>query len=575
MRVWAPKAKRVELVVGEERRVMAAEAEGWWRALEPPVHGEDYAFLLDGQGPFPDPRSPWQPSGVEGPSRQFDHNRFSWQDQGWQAPPLAAAVIYELHIGTFTPEGTFAAAGAKLDHLLELGITHIELMPVATFSGPRGWGYDGVDLYAPHPAYGTPEELKALVDTCHRRGLAVVLDVVYNHLGPAGNYLGRFGPYFTDHYRTPWGEAVNFDGADSDPVRRFFIDNALMWLRDSHFDGLRLDAVHAIFDRSALHFLEQLAAEVKTLEGESRRHLVVIAESDLNDPRLVRPPEVGGYGLTAMWNEDFHHALHAALTGEKHGYYADFGGLAPLAKVLRQGQVYDGSYSPYRRRCHGRPLDDLAGRRQVAFLQNHDQVGNRAKGERLSQLLSLAQLKLGAALLLTAPFVPLLFQGEEWGAEPPFLYFTSHPDPELAAAVSQGRQREFAAFGWSPAEIPDPQEPSTFAASQLDWQQPEHQPHAELLSWYRRLIRLRRTTPALNDDRPGQVQTEFDEEQQWLTLRRGPLLVAANFAAETRLIPLPPMDEPKILLASPAAPVHNEDSLTLAGHGVAILVTVQ
>jgi len=354
-------------------------------------------------------------------------------------------------------------------------------------------------------------------------------------------------------------------------VRRFFIDNALMWLRDYHFDGLRLDAVHAIFDCSAIHFLEQLAAEVKTLEAELNRHLLVIAESDLNDPRLVRPPEVGGYGLAAMWNEDFHHALHAALTGEQQGYYADFGGLAPLAKVLRQGQVYDGCYSSYRRRRHGRPVGDLAGRRQVAFLQNHDQVGNRAKGERLTQLLSLAQLKLGAALLLTAPFVPLLFQGEEWGASTPFLYFTAHPDPELAAAVSRGRQREFAAFGWSSAEIPDPQEPATFAASQLNWSEPEQQPHAELLVWYRQLIRLRRGIPALNDDRPGQVEATFDEQRQWLRVRRGPLLVAANFAAEARRLPLPPATARQTLLSSPVAPEYDGDIILLPGHGVAVL----
>lgn len=571
LRLWAPAAQRVELLVANRRQVMSAEKKGWWRIAQTLEHGEDYTFWLDGEGPFPDPRSPWQPAGVEGPSRHLDHGRFTWHDQSWQAPPLAAAVIYELHIGTFTAEGTFLAVIEKLDHLLKLGVTHIELMPVATFSGPRGWGYDGVDLYAPHPAYGAPEELKALVDACHRRGLAVLLDVVYNHLGPKGNYLGRFGPYFTDRYRTPWGEAVNFDGADSEPVRRFFIDNALMWLRDYHFDGLRLDAVHAIFDRSAIHFLEQLAAEVKTLEAELNRHLVVIAESDLNDPRLVRPPEVGGYGLAAMWNEDFHHALHAALTGEKQGYYVDFGGLAPLAKVLRQGQVYDGCYSSYRRRRHGRPVVDLAGRRQVAFLQNHDQVGNRAKGERLAQLLSLAQLKLGAALLLTAPFVPLLFQGEEWGASTPFLYFTAHPDPELAAAVNRGRQREFAAFGWPSAEIPDPQEPATFAASQLNWSELDQQPHAELLAWYRELIRLRRTVPALNNDRPGQVRTEFDERQQWLVVRRDSLLVAVNFAAESRRLPLPRMSESRIVLASPAAPDHDKESLILAGHGVAIL----
>ncbi len=551
---------------------MIAEADGWWRAEAAPGHGEDYALLLDGQGPFPDPRSPWQPAGIDGPSRRLDHHRFAWHDQGWQAPPLAAAVIYELHIGTFTPRGTFTAVIERLDHLLELGITHIELMPVAEFSGSRGWGYDGVDLYAPHHAYGTPDELKTLVDACHGRGLAVLLDVVYNHLGPAGNYLGRFGPYFSDRHRTPWGEAVNFDGPESDPVRRFFIDNALMWLRDYHCDGLRLDAVHAIFDNSARHFLEQLATEVGELEAALGRHLLVIAESDLNDPRLVRPPAAGGHGLDAMWNEDFHHALHTALTGESQGYYADFGGLAPLAKVLRQGQVYDGRYSVYRRRCHGRSAADLSGHRQVACLQNHDQVGNRARGERLSQLLNPEQLKLGAALLLTAPFVPLLFQGEEWGAATPFLYFTAHADPELAAAVRRGRRREFAAFGWQPKEIPDPQDPETFTASRLDWSEVSGEQQIELLAWYRQLIRLRRTIPALNDGRTDRVKVDFAAEQQWLRLRRGPLTLLGNFAAQTGRVPLPePSSGQRLLLTSHPAAALAGDSFILPGHGVAIL----
>ena len=571
-RIWAPKAEKVELLSGGRRRAMEAEADGWWRAVESPGHGEDYALLLDGQGPFPDPRSPWQPNGIDGPSRRLDHSRFVWRDQGWQAPPLAAAVIYELHIGTFTPQGTFKAASKRLDHLRELGITHIELMPVAEFSGVRGWGYDGVDLYAPHHAYGSPEELKTLVDACHGRGLAVLLDVVYNHLGPAGNYLSRFGPYFTDRYRTPWGEAVNFDGPESDPVRRFFIDNALMWLRDYHFDGLRLDAVHAIFDSSARHFLEQLAAEVKELEAALGRHLVVIAESDLNDPRLVRPPAVGGYGLDAMWNEDFHHALHTALTGESRGYYADFGGLAPLAKVLGRGQVYDGCYSAYRRRRHGRPAADLSGHRQVACLQNHDQVGNRARGERISQLLTREQLKLGAALLLTAPFVPLLFQGEEWGAATPFLYFTAHDDPELAAAVRRGRRREFAAFGWPPEEIPDPQDPATFAASKLDWSEASGEQQAELLAWYRQLIRLRRSIPALNDGRLDRLRVDFSEEQQWLRLQRGPLTLLCNFAAQPRRLPLPaPAADLRLLLASHPTAAFANDTFTLPGHGTALL----
>jgi maltooligosyltrehalose trehalohydrolase len=422
--VWAPGKNTVEVEARGRRYAMTPRENGWWLA-ELPLDGTfDYAFVVDGGEPLPDPRSRWQPSGIHGLSRMVDHGVFHWTDQRWQAPPLAAAVIYELHIGTFTPAGTFGAAIDKLDHLAELGVTHVELMPVAEFSGSRGWGYDGVDLFAPHHAYGGPEKLKRLIDACHARGLAVILDVVYNHLGPAGNYLSRFGPYFTDRYATPWGQAVNFDDAGSDQVRRFVCDNALMWLRDYHFDALRIDAVHAIYDSSALHILEQLAAEVAALAAQSARHLALIAESDLNDPRIVRPRAVGGYGIDAQWSDDFHHALHTVLTGERSGYYADFGTLADLAKALERAFVYDGRYSRFRRRAHGRSREGLSGHNFLGYLQNHDQVGNRARGERSSDLMSVGRLKIAAALVMTAPFIPLLFQGEEWGASAPFLYFT-------------------------------------------------------------------------------------------------------------------------------------------------------
>jgi maltooligosyltrehalose trehalohydrolase len=537
LRVWAPKATTVEVNLGGRRRPMGREDGGWWQA-EVAEAGTDYAFVLDGSAPLPDPRSPWQPAGIHGASRTVDHAAFAWTDQAWRPPPLSSAIIYELHIGTFTPEGTFAAAIERLDHLVALGITHVELMPVAEFSGRRGWGYDGVDLYAPHHAYGGPEGLKRLVDACHARGLAVILDVVYNHLGPAGNHLGRFGPYFTDRYRTPWGDAVNLDGRGSSEVRRFLIENALAWLRDYHFDGLRVDAVHAIVDTSAIHFIEELCSEVRGLEAEIARPFVLIAESDLNDPRIVRPVEIGGYGFDAQWNEDFHHALHAALTGERGGYYADFGSLADLAKSLERGFVYDGCYSTYRDRKHGRPPAGLSGHRFIGCLQNHDQIGNRAKGERTSHLLSPAQLKVGAALVLASPFVPMLFQGEEWGASTPFLYFTDHRQPDLAKAVREGRRREFAAFGWKPEEVPDPQDAETFARSRLDWSEIEREPHRSLLDWHRDLIRLRRRPPSLCDGRLDRLHVRFDEKERWLAIERGEVTVACNLSDRACVVPM-------------------------------------
>lgn len=571
VRVWAPEVGRMALECAGQRRAMTREADGWWSVAAPElVHGTDYAFRVDEDGPFPDPRSPWQPYGVHGASRWVEHGRFEWRDTGWQPPPLASAVIYELHVGTFTPDGTFEAAIARLDHLKALGITHVELMPVAEFPGTRGWGYDGVNLFAPHHAYGGPDGLKRLVDACHRKGLAVLLDVVYNHLGPSGNYLGRFGPYFTDAYRTPWGDAVNFDRACSDPVRRFFLDNARMWLEDYHFDGLRIDAVHAIVDTSARHFLEELAGEVRALKAQLGRHLVLIAESDLNDPRVVRAPEIGGYGLDAQWNEDFHHALHAILTGEHDGYYEDFGSVADLVAALTRGLVYDGRYSRYRRRSHGRPATGLAGRRFVGCLQNHDQVGNRALGERSAQLLSAGLLRVGAALVLMAPFVPLLFQGEEWGAETPFLYFTEHDDPALAEAVREGRRREFAAFGWDPGRIPDPQAAETFLRSRLDWTQPMREPYAAVLQWYRDLIALRRTHPAFGDDRLEQLTVHYDESERWLMMQRGALRVACNLGAAPRRLACPTDRHPRILLASDPETSLTPEGIQLPAESVAI-----
>jgi maltooligosyltrehalose trehalohydrolase len=518
LRAWAPRPSRLELAAGGGRIPARAVERGWWAAgADVPDQGADYSWVVDGE-PLPDPRSPWQPAGVHGPSRTVDHAAFAWSDAGWRCPPLRDLVMYELHVGTFSPEGTFDGVIDKLDHLAALGVNAIELMPVAEFAGDRGWGYDGVDLYAAHHTYGGPEGFKRLVDASHRRGIAVVLDVVYNHLGPEGNYLGRFGPYFTDRYSTPWGQAVNLDGADSDEVRDFFIENAITWCRDYHVDGLRLDAVHAIIDTSAVHLLEELRLRVPA-------DRFVIAESDLNDPRLVESPERGGYGLDAQWADDFHHALHAVLTGEQSGYYADFGSLEQLAAALRGPYVYAGHYSRHRRRRHGRP-HRLPGDRFVVCSQNHDQVGNRARGERLAALTTFGRLKMAAALVLCSPFIPLLFMGEEWAASTPFIFFSSHGDPQIARATTRGRVEEFESFGWDPAEVPDPQDPVTYERSKLRWDEVAQDSHAEMLDWYKKLIRLRRTVPELRDGRLDTVDVRVSGRK--FELRRGPVIVRCD-----------------------------------------------
>ena len=537
--VWAPLPKKVEAEVAGTRHAMHRGTDGWWLAeVRSAGAGTDYGFVLDGAGPFPDPRSAWQPHGVHGLSRLVDHTAFEWSDDGFRAAPLSNAVIYELHIGSFTPEGTFDTAIGRLEHLVQLGITHVEVMPVNTFPGEHGWGYDGVGLFAPQQTYGGPDGLKRFINACHVRGLAVLLDVVYNHLGPSGNYLGKFAAYFTERHQTPWGPAVNFDGPDNAEVRRFFCDNALMWLRDYHFDGLRLDAVHAIVDTSAQPILAQLAREVEQLSIQLDRPLVLIAESDLNDPRLVRPASCGGFGLDAQWSDDFHHALHTALTGERSGYYKDFNGMTDLAKALKQAYVYDGCHSRHRGRRHGQPPEGLNGHCFLAYAQNHDQVGNRAQGERLSQLVNAGRLKIAAALVLTSPFVPLIFQGEEWAAGSPFQYFTDHPEPELAHEVREGRRREFADFGWQPGEVPDPQARETFERSKLRWDEVGNGLHAEMLAWHQGLIQLRRTEPALADGALENVTVRFDEAAQWLVLERGPLAVICNLAPQAQSIEL-------------------------------------
>jgi maltooligosyltrehalose trehalohydrolase len=572
LRVWAPSAKEVSTDIRGVRIPLSCSSGGWWEVETPlATHGNDYWIVLDGKKPIPDPRSPWQPYGIEGPSRFLDHSLFSWSDGAWQSPPLSAALIYELHVGTFTPEGTFEGIERSLDHLVDLGVSYIELMPVNGFPGSRGWGYDGVNLYAPHEAYGGPESLKRLLNACHRRGVGVILDVVYNHLGPTGNYLDWFGPYYTGRYKTPWGEAINFDGPGSDEVRRFFCDNALMWMRDYHFDGLRIDAVHTIFDNSALHILEQLASEVHELESQVGRHLFLIAESDLNNPRIIQRPEIGGYGIDVQWNDDFRHSLHTVLTGERNGYHGDFGTLTDLAKVLKEVYVYDGRYSEYRHRRHGRPFRGLSGHPFLGYLQNHDQVGNRALGERSSQLMGPGRLKIAAALILTSPFTPMLFQGEEWGASTPFQYFTDHGDPELGRAVIKGRREEFAAFGWNPEEIPDPQAPETCERSKLKWEEKSVEPHASIMEWHRRLIRLRRSLPALTDGRLDRVRTRFDEEKKWFIMARGPVTVLCNIAVFPQALPLSEKRPRELLLSSEAEIEIRPSSVELLPDSVAIL----
>jgi malto-oligosyltrehalose trehalohydrolase len=538
-RVWAPAADRAEVSVAGRMHPLARAGGGWW-AAQVSCSASDalYSVRLDHGDPLPDPRSPRQPAGPSGPSQRYDQAAFRWDDAKWQGRELRGSVLYELHVGTFTAEGTFDAAIAKLDHLCWLGANIVELMPVAAFPGRHGWGYDGIGLWAAHESYGGPDGLKRFVAACHDRQLAVLLDVVYNHLG-IGNRLADFGPYFTDAHRTPWGPAVNLDQPGSDEVRRFVIENALMWLRDYHFDGLRLDAVHALADGRALHVLEELATAVARLESELGRRLLVIAESDANDPRLVTPRPAGGYGLTGQWSDDFHHALHAALTGERQGYYCDFGSLAALAKTLTRVFFHDGTWSQFRGRSHGRPVPRglLPAEAFVGFLQNHDQIGNRATGDRISATLPPDLLKVGAGLLLTSPFTPMLFMGEEWGARTPWQYFTDHPDERLGRAVADGRREEFAAHGWPASAIPDPQQLATFERSKLDWSQAREPAGRELLAWYRELIGLRRTSPELTDPRLTAVTADYDEAARWLVVRRGGLRIAVNLGADEARLP--------------------------------------
>jgi maltooligosyltrehalose trehalohydrolase len=546
-RVWAPSPERIAVRVShphESTYPMTRGEDDVFTATIPGLSpGAEYLFELDGNRARPDPVSRLQPHGVLAPSRLIDPDAFEWTDAQWKGLPLEQFVIYELHTGTFTADGTFAAISERLRYLRDIGITAVGLMPVATFAGDRNWGYDGAYLYAPHPVYGGPDGLKRLVDACHREGLAVVLDVVYNHLGPEGNYLGEYGPYFTDRYRTPWGNAINFDGPLSGGVRRFFIDNALYWLSEYHIDALRLDAVHAIYDFGARHILREIADAFHERARALGRSAYLIAESDLNDTRIINPANVGGHGLDAQWSDDFHHSLHTILSGSRRGYLGDFGRIEHLRKAIVEGYVYDGRYSNFRRRRHGTSSAPNPGSQFVVFNQNHDQIANACAGTRLSGLVGSAQQRLAVTILMFAPNLPMLFMGEEFAASSPFHYFTSFDDLALGRAVSLGRKREYEDF-FTARSFPDPQSPETFAISRIDWSEPEHSPHREMLELTRALISIRKRTSSLSNCRKDLTRANFSEAARWLVIERtdpdGPMaFVVCNLREISQRISVP------------------------------------
>jgi maltooligosyltrehalose trehalohydrolase len=537
--IWAPYAGAVELVTDDGRTPLTRAAGDWWTGGPGLAPGARYGFSLDGGDPRPDPRGLALPDGPHGLSAVFAADAFSWSDQDWRGAPLEGAVVYEAHVGTFTPEGTLEAAVERLPHLVDLGVSVVELLPLASFPGQHGWGYDGVAPYTVHEAYGGPAALQRFVDAAHALGLGVCLDVVYNHLGPDGNYLGEIGPYFTDKHATPWGKALNLDGEASDEVRRWVLDNVGQWLRDFHLDGLRLDAVHELHDDSATHLLEEMSRLADEIGAATGRSTWLVAESDRNDPGTVTPRGAGlavaGLGVHGQWSDDVHHAVHVALTGETQGYYADFSDPGALAKVLRSPFFHDGTWSSFRGRRHGRPVDTatVPGSRFVASLQTHDQVGNRAQGDRLSgALLDLdpGTLACGAAILLTSPWTPMLFMGEEWGARTPWQYFTDHTDPEIARLTAEGRKAEFGSHGWDEDDVPDPQDPGTFTRSKLDWSELTEAPHDRLLGWYRDLIALRRAEPDLRSSDLSAVDVTWADRH--LRSVRGSCLVLVNLADE-------------------------------------------
>ncbi|WP_421845248.1 malto-oligosyltrehalose trehalohydrolase [Mycobacterium sp.] len=577
-RVWAPTPALVRLDVEGTVHAMTRSDDGWWHTTVPTTPTARYGYLLDDDPTvLPDPRSARQPDGVHARSQLWQSAGpadASWTDGDWVGRSVDGAVIYELHIGTFTARGTFDAAIAKLDYLVDLGIDFVELMPVNSFAGVHGWGYDGVLWYSVHEPYGGPDGLVRFIDACHTRGLGVLIDAVFNHLGPSGNYLPHFGPYLSKA-KNPWGQGINIADADSDEVRRYIIECALRWMRDFHADGLRLDAVHALLDTTAIHILEELASETSWLSEQVGRPLSLIAESDLNDPRLITARRQGGYGLTAQWSDDIHHAIHAAVSGEHQGYYADFGAdsrsIGVLARTLRHGYFHAGTYSSFRRRRHGRALDITAisgipATSLIAFTCTHDQVGNRALGDRPSQRLTEGQLAIKAALVLASPYTALLFMGEEWGASSPFQFFSSHPEPELARATSQGRRAEFAEHGWPADGIPDPQDPQTFQRSKLNWDEVSSGGHARLHQLYRDLISLRRNEPDMADPWLDHLVVDYDEAQRWITLRRNRLVIACNLGVNATRVPV----SGELVLAWNRPTITHTDT-ELPGHSFAML----
>jgi len=534
--VWAPLASKVALAIGDERYPMDKHDGGWWRSLRP-HSAKPYGYLIDeSETVTPDPRSRRQPDGVHSPSALVDLETFEWTDSAWTGRQLAGGIIYELHIGTFTLEGTLDSAIDKLDYLVSIGVDFVEVLPVNSFNGTHNWGYDGVLWYAVDETYGGPEAYQRFVDACHVRGLAVVQDVVYNHLGPSGNYLPQFGPYLHSGNSNTWGDSLNLDEVE---VRRYVLDNAAMWFRDFHVDALRLDAVHALVDTSDKHILQELSEETDALSAFLRRPLTLIAESDLNDPKLITPREAGGYGLTAQWSDDYHHSVHVALTGETTGYYEDFASLEALAKTSTKGFFHDGTYSSFREREHGHPVDSaMPTWRLVTFSQDHDQIGNRATGDRLSQSLDFEHLAIEAVLTLAGPYTPMLFMGEEWGASTPWQFFTSHPEPELGKATAEGRIAEFEKMGWDPAVVPDPQDPETFTRSKLNWAEAGEGDHAKLLQVYVDLARLRRIVPELTDPSFEHLTADFDDEAGWFRLDRAGVSVLVNFSDTQQAFPV-------------------------------------
>ncbi|MDY6870027.1 MAG: malto-oligosyltrehalose trehalohydrolase [Actinomycetota bacterium] len=570
--VWAPLPERVRLDVAGSLHPMTRGDDGWWRAEVDAAPDARYGFVLDDDPKvLPDPRSPRQPDGVHERSQLWTPDPAAWSDGDWAGRKIEGCekgrVIYELHTGTFTPEGTFDAVIGKLGHLVDLGVDFVELMPVNAFGGTHGWGYDGVLWYAVHEPYGGPDALIRLVDACHCRGLGVLIDAVFNHLGPSGNYLPKFGPYLSSG-SNPWGESINIADSGSDEVRRYILDCALRWMRDFHADGLRLDAVHALVDTTAIHILEELSAETDALAEELGRPLSLIAESDMNDPRLITPRDQGGLGMTAQWDDDIHHAIHAAVSGETQGYYSDWGTVEALARTLRHGYFHAGTFSSFRHRRHGRPLDTatIPATRLLAYALTHDQVGNRAVGDRPSQNLDTGQLAVKAALVLGSPYTAMLFMGEEWGSSSPFQFFSSHPEPELARATAEGRKKEFAEHGWDADEIPDPQDPQTFLRSKLKWDEIDDGDHGRLRALYRDLIALRHDEPDLADPWLDHLRIDHGEARRWIVMHRGSLSIACNLGTDTVTVPV----TGDVVLAW-GEPAPEGDGTRLDGHSFAVV----